>query len=139
MYMKCVICDNNLTGRQKKYCSSKCSGKSENKKYQNYVAQRARGLDRKLSLIALKGGKCKCDYDENIAALTFHHRDPKQKKFGLDMHSLSNRSWESILEEAEKCDLLCANCHIDVHHPMDRRVFNPHKVEVDGSNPSRAT
>ncbi len=30
---------------------------------------------------------------------------------------LSNKKWESILEEVKKCDLLCANCHAEEHNP----------------------
>ena len=58
-----------------------------------------------------------CGYARNIAALTWHHRDPKSKKFELDMRSLSNRSDAAIRIELEKCDLLCANCHAEIHHP----------------------
>lgn len=66
----------------------------------------------------MMGNACsKCGYDQNLAALHFHHRDSLQKELRLDMRILSNRRWETILEEAEKCDVLCANCHAEVHNP----------------------
>lgn len=112
----CIKCNKLLTGLQKKYCSIKC--KSKTHQYNSYEAQQKRGLKRKIQLISKKGGKCeKCGYSNNIAALQFHHRDPSSKKFQLDMRSLSNRKEVVILKELKKCDLLCANCHLETHHP----------------------
>jgi len=83
-----------------------------------YGYQKMRGLKRKLELIKLAGGACvKCGYSKNISAFDFHHRNPDEKDFKLDMRKLSNSSMESILSEFEKCDLLCSNCHREVHHP----------------------
>ena len=66
----------------------------------------------------MKGGCCEnCGYDKNLAALQFHHRNPHEKTFGLDVRKLSNTRWDSILIEAEKCDLLCGNCHMEEHYP----------------------
>ncbi len=58
-----------------------------------------------------------CGYDKNYAALEFHHKVPIEKLFQLDLRSLSNRSWDAILEEAKKCQLLCSNCHAEYHNP----------------------
>ncbi len=55
-----------------------------------------------------------CDYDRCPGALDFHHRDPKQKEFGLSDRGLT-RSWEKTKNEIEKCVLICANCHREVH------------------------
>ena len=84
----------------------------------NYEYQKLRGLKRKLHLIDLRGGRCeKCGYNKNIAGFDFHHKDPTQKKVRLDMRKLSNSKMELILEEFEKCELLCANCHREEHSP----------------------
>ena len=70
---------------------------------------------RKVKLVKLKEGKCLiCGYSKCIGALDFHHRDPKEKDFQLNNRALG-RKWEVILKEAEKCDLLCANCHREFH------------------------
>ncbi len=62
-----------------------------------------------------KGGKCEiCGYCKCDRALSFHHLDPKEKSFGLSDKGLT-RSWEKIKEEIEKCILLCANCHMEIH------------------------
>ncbi len=69
----------------------------------------------KVMVVEYLGGKCiKCGYDHCIAALEAHHRDPTTKSFALSLGGLT-RSWERIKAEADKCDLLCANCHRELH------------------------
>jgi hypothetical protein len=83
-----------------------------------YEYQVMRALKRKFHLISLHGGKCQhCGYDKNLSALDFHHRNPETKKFQLDQRSLSNYSMKLIMEEFEKCDVLCSNCHREHHFP----------------------
>jgi len=83
----------------------------------SYLKQKERSLLRKLELIKEKGGKCKiCGYDKNIAALEFHHIDPSKKSFQLDSRHLSNTTTEKLIEEANKCILVCANCHRELHN-----------------------
>lgn len=54
-------------------------------------------------------GYCRCQN-----ALDFHHRNPEVKSFGLSVRGLT-RSWEKIKKEIDKCVLICANCHREVH------------------------
>lgn len=83
-----------------------------------YEYQKLRGLKRKVELIELKGGCCeKCGYDKNVAAFDFHHKDPKEKSYQLNMRRLSNSSMLKLMVEVEKCELLCANCHRELHSP----------------------
>jgi len=85
--------------------------------YNTYEYQKARGLKRKMELILLKGGCCEvCGYKDNIAALEFHHEDPNEKEMKLDLRRLGNTKWEILLEEANKCILLCANHHREIHN-----------------------
>jgi hypothetical protein len=108
----CSICGKELTGKQKLYCSAVC----KNAFHQSYPAQRRRGLERKLILVKMLGGKCsRCSYSLNLAALVFHHLSGKE--FKLDVRSLSNRRIDPILKEVAKCRLLCHNCHAEVHNP----------------------
>lgn len=75
---------------------------------------------RKLRRMAVEygGGRCQiCGYKKSIYALIFHHRDPREKDFGLSDRGLT-RSWERIQRELEKCILLCANCHAEVHQGL---------------------
>ncbi len=115
---KCVSCSETLTGRQRKFCSRRCKNAQGNKKLQCYRAQQSRGRKRKLRLIELSGNCCtKCGYRRNFSALEFHHVCPSDKSFTLDLRSLSNRRWEVILSEADKCVLVCSNCHKEIHNP----------------------
>ena len=69
------------------------------------------------------GGKCKvCGYDKCKRALSFHHRDPSQKLFGLTMNNLWCKNRIVIDEEANKCDLLCSNCHAEVEDEIARKT-----------------
>lgn len=61
-----------------------------------------------------KGGKCtRCGYNKCLGALEFHHRDPKQKD--PKWQSMRSCSLKRILKEVEKCDLVCSNCHREIH------------------------
>lgn len=62
-----------------------------------------------------KGGKCvRCGYDKCSGALVFHHRDPSEKGFYISGKSLC-KLYDAVKKELDKCDLLCANCHAEVH------------------------
>jgi hypothetical protein len=64
-------------------------------------------------LVEYKGGKCEiCGYDRCVKAMDFHHKNPKEKEFPL---TYMNRKWEILIKEADKCILVCANCHREIH------------------------
>jgi hypothetical protein len=114
----CEMCQNPLIGKQSKFCSVKCKQQTINFKHQNYTAQQTRGLERKKKLIEITGGECcDCGYKKNISALEFHHLDPEEKSFGIDLRKCSNLQWNKLLEEVKKCVLICANCHRERHNP----------------------
>jgi transposase-like protein len=76
------------------------------------VARRRRKVKR--ILVDEAGGRCRiCGYDRCIAALEFHHINPGEKSFGLAQRGIT-RAIEKVREEAAKCVLLCANCHVEV-------------------------
>jgi Homeodomain-like domain len=65
-------------------------------------------------LVAEAGGSCCiCGYDRHPAALEFHHVRPGEKS-----HALGGlvRSMQALRAEAQKCVLLCSNCHAEVEH-----------------------
>jgi hypothetical protein len=64
------------------------------------------------------GGRCqKCGYKKCMDALQFHHKDPSQKLFGIQdaVWGQVKATEEEIIKEIEKCTLLCANCHYEIH------------------------
>lgn len=76
-----------------------------------HVSDRRRRV--KALLIEEAGGGCSiCGYDRSVAALQFHHLDPSTKRFGIG-HG-TTLSLAVTRAEAEKCVLLCANCHAEV-------------------------
>ncbi len=63
--------------------------------------------------IKYKGNKCNiCGYNKCVDALEFHHL--QEKKFGLSKSGLT-RSWDKTKIELDKCILVCANCHREIH------------------------
>ena len=88
----------------------------------------------KHDLIVYKGGKCEiCGYNRCEAALEFHHKDPSQKDFGIAYKGYT-RSLEECKKEVDKCMLLCATCHREVHDKernydflIMKSVVNPNK------------
>jgi len=65
--------------------------------------------------IQQKGSACYfCGYNREVSALEFHHLDETTKEFGLSARGLT-RSWNNILQELDKCLLVCANCHRELH------------------------
>ena len=86
----------------------------DRREYLIAAVQRRRKAIR-LKAIAYKGGKCQqCGYDRCPEALEFHHRDSSEKEFGVSS-SGNTRSWAKVKGEVDKCVLLCANCHREVH------------------------
>jgi hypothetical protein len=62
-------------------------------------------------LVAESGGRCVlCGFDAHPCALQFHHLDPSAKLFEIGGRGLT-RSLAALRAEAEKCALVCANCH----------------------------
>lgn len=120
--MPCKMCGNPLTGKQQSFCCNKCRCKYNNYHSNNgegcktYYIQKEKGYERKREFIKLKGGGCQiCGYNKSLRALTFHHRDPSIKSFQLDVRHLSNKSYDKCVLEVDKCDLLCFNCHMELH------------------------
>lgn len=79
----------------------------------------------KTELVAQFGGRCvDCGYAESTVALDFHHRDPSGKEFALSKFPGAR---QRLIEEAQKCDLICANCH-RIRHAAEDALIIPHPV-----------
>lgn len=69
---------------------------------------------KKAAAVKFLGDRCsKCLKSYPHQVYHFHHRDPKTKKF--EWVKLRNRSILSLVQELNKCDLVCANCHVLEH------------------------
>lgn len=90
----------------------------------NIAKSRARLLKQKC--IDYKGGKCEiCGYAKCNSALEFHHLDPSQKEFQLS--NARKSKWEKTKSELDKCQLLCSNCHNEVHYDKIDLIIPPKK------------
>lgn len=83
--------------------------------------------------MSFKGDKCEiCGYDKCKASLVFHHKDGFHKEFEIGHFGKKITSLEDlggrILDELEKCMLVCSNCHRDLHHKWE--MFNKYKDDI---------
>lgn len=76
------------------------------------VARRRRKV--KVILVQEAGGCCcLCGYNRNMRALHFHHLDPAQKRREINAKGVAV-ALDKLRVEAQKCVLLCSNCHAEV-------------------------
>lgn len=81
---------------------------------QTLKARKVRG-----ELIQLKGGKYEiCGYNKCNSSLCFHHINEKTKSFQIDNKACKRYKYEVLIKEINKCQLLCHNCHMELHHPQ---------------------
>lgn len=77
----------------------------------------------KIKSIEYKGGKCSiCGYDKCNRSLDFHHRDPNEKDFEIGSSKVLN--WKKVKLELDKCDILCRNCHGELHEKLYKEKLN---------------
>ena len=75
-------------------------------------AQIERRRVKRTAAIEFLGNKClDCQQVFPEPCYDFHHTDPTQKDESVAILIRDNRKLETILNEASKCELLCANCH----------------------------
>jgi hypothetical protein len=87
----------------------------------------------KATLVREAGGCCcLCGYQGNMRALHFHHVDPADKRLELNARGIA-LSLATLRAEAQKCVLLCSNCHAEVE---DGRTSIP-VAELDGFSAAR--
>lgn len=105
--MCCTICKIPKDISQFKSCDRWCKSCTT-----EYKKNRSRNM--KLLAVERLGGCCsKCGYSSCIDALDFHHTDPTKKEFSVS--DIRKGSLKKYLSEVDKCVLLCANCHRELH------------------------
>lgn len=75
----------------------------------------------KVRAVEYAGGKCSlCGYKKCLGALHFHHPD-NNKEFGVTSSGIT-RAWEVMRKEIDKCILVCANCHAEIHESQNIKL-----------------
>ena len=99
---------------QCKACANEASAESEKRKPEKYRKIRKKAshnLRVKMRDYKTERGCQHCGIN-HPAVLELHHTDPSVK----DIHPSDSGSFKMFLQEAEKCIVLCANCHRKVHY-----------------------
>ena len=86
----------------------------------------------KIKLIEYKGGECEiCGYDKKMPSVyDFHHIDPEQKDFNIGFKGRTY-SIARMKKEVDKCLLLCANCHREIHFIDFKKNYEYKKEELE--------
>ena len=78
---------------------------------------------RKENLLKVAGDKCNiCNYSKAISALEFHHIDPTKKEYSIASKGTCHNIQQDLLE-VQKCILVCANCHREIHEGLYSNEF----------------
>lgn len=127
----CEICGKTFkvqfNGWTRKYCYD-CSPKiTEECSNAEAVTIKRRAI--KKMLVQYKGGKCeRCGYNKCIRALEFHHNDPNEKDFGLS--NCLTKDIQKLKQEADKCILVCSNCHAEIHQELFEQGYSQFKSDI---------
>ncbi len=67
--------------------------------------------------------------EAHIGLLTFHHRNPEEKRLLISHVPRQEWSINTLKKEIEKCDVLCVECHRKVHG-TESKVLLEEKINV---------
>jgi len=107
-----------LTHKERKFFYDSFYKKEYKGTRKGYVPKeyyRKKRLEMKQECVNYKGGQCEiCGYKKSLSALQFHHIDPEKKDFEVG-GAISYKKRPLIWAELDKCILVCANCHAEIH------------------------
>lgn len=114
--MKCFYCEqefalNGKQGGQNRMFCYNCMPEGLSRPDRNSL--RYQLIKSKLDEIKLSRGCSSCGYNKCPRALEWHH--PNNDKISDPSNLMKGGSVTKYLEEIDKCILLCANCHREVH------------------------
>lgn len=116
----CSKCKVNPRPTKHSWCRSCLAADQVARRRANPEKYRSRGREqsqkykvfRRAKLHELKNKPCMdCSGVFPPCVMQFDHRDPNTKVRSVATMIQSTWSWDKVLEEVAKCDLVCANCH----------------------------
>lgn len=124
----CTACDEELSidlfyknKRRKDGLNSQCkrcsnttndtTRKKDMPKYRKFRSASRQRLQIQMNNWKIQQG-CKCCPERTPCCLELHHLDPSTKEGNP---SLLATSWKRFMKEAEKCVVVCCNCHRKIH------------------------
>lgn len=88
----------------------------EHKKEYNDRVRNRRKKNRKLIWDIKSNKKCKICGEDHPACLVFHHI--RDKSNTIANYIRSGVAIDKLLKEIDKCEVLCANCHMKLHNVL---------------------
>lgn len=80
------------------------------------ITRKAWTAREKQKAVNYKGGKCVCcGYSGCLAAMDFHHLNPKAKEGYGTGALVAHWTFERNKPEIDKCELVCVRCHREIH------------------------
>lgn len=140
---RCDKCKAGQRERQRAYRANNPRSRDYQREYQQRNAmriaerQREYRLRRVNVLAAHKARPCAdCGIQYPPYVMQFDHRDPESKQFTIsDMRGLS---LERLVQEIAKCDVVCANCHMERTHGTRWRAMRLGLPDIDFTEPEPA-
>lgn len=97
----------------------------------NSCNTKIRRIRNSLAAIEYLGGECvKCG-EKHPSVLEFHHKDPTKKNFQIG--NAANKSWNVLVTELDKCELLCSNCHRKEHTDRYSALYINEAMKYNGT------
>lgn len=109
-----------------RYCKE-CHRKKNQRHYQNNkkkykTSANKHKRDRRSWYQEIKSTlKCFICSEDKPWRLGFHHLDPTEKELEISLMISKGTSKQKIIEEMNKCIVVCHNCHADIHHKLNNQ------------------
>lgn len=87
-----------------------CNNSTKDKIYERTKQQRFK-INQVVSQYKEDAGCADCHGKYPYFVLQFDHKDPAQKTFNISRWRDHTGDIDKIMQEIEKCDVVCANCH----------------------------
>ena len=111
IFMKCYVCNQECELSELSNIHGKYGTCDKCKHYEPPQKRKRMAI----TTYKLEHGCQNCGYNKCADALQLHHKDPKTKTDALSRMVMQGYSLDRIMQEANKCIVLCANCHAELH------------------------